>query len=56
LKLITELQELVQICKEILRWVKFSNIGKLKEGQKEIKVLTTEELIRKVRFIKKEQI
>ncbi len=27
----TELQELVETCKEILRWVKFSNIGRVKE-------------------------
>jgi len=27
----TEMQELVEICKEILMWVKFSNIGRVKE-------------------------
>jgi predicted nucleic acid-binding protein len=34
----------------------WSNDKKLKEDQKEIEVLTTEELIKKVRFIKKEKI
>ena len=34
----------------------WSNDRKLKESQKEIEVLTTEELIKKVRFIKKEKI